>query len=778
MTSPSLGFADRPKLLFFQFAYDPNLPTFLLTHVQEHVSCLQHFFDVTVVAKDCDFLEVCDAVQPDIVLFETGVNHSTCRRLNIANLTAHPDIPRVGLHNADAFCNARAGFLSDVDHWHLEAVFAIATTAAEHTPEMADILFVWPNSINPELYRDYGAWKSIPVLLTGNTNPLYPWREKVFRRLAGRYPALHCPHPGYGESVGIQFLSGETYARTINASLTVPTCGTVARELVRKHLEIPGSNSCLVTERSPALEAAGFVDMINCVFADEHDVTDKLEHLFRQREELAVITQAGHLLVHSQHTWMQRSQIRQWYDLRQTLPAGRRIVQSSPFEPLTVTPSGTSSRHIAGDGQHLQLLRQGDDCLRAGDYTAAERLYLQCRTFIHWMPEPKLRAAICRLALGDPITAHRWIDELVTFVLGDYGAVDPDPVEWGYLILVLVCRGRLSEAVRKAEAFPHLRHPELDRARWVVNLLTRGSSARMPRDVESARRTIHRLPQPSEGWVTRIGAILSACGQDSAALSVRSASASAGTTETLLQSNTSQTEGLHPNNDRADALGHRLRRTFKRRVWWSAKRARLRHAAWSTLHRMGRRWEHFLPYRVSDTGKDALSSKIEKMVTDADIRSCAALVTGRSGLSTSAFIEGAVANPRVQKVFCVGASTRQLRRRDKNRIYWKTADHGLDRAFKDIAEDHGVFQFDAFFVPAAALKGSIFGESDWVGLLSKSRLVFVEGLDEISGHLLNEYLLRTPNFHLIATDAATGGGVSIFERGETNIVRQDQGFGL
>src|SRR5438105_374073 len=164
----------NPRLLFFQYRYDGRLAPFLLEHKREHVKCLQQFFDVTVIHEDGDYLELCDRHRPDLALFESGVNHETCRRLHIQNVRANAQVPRVGLHHADGFCNARAGFLSDMDLWGIDSFFSIATTAAEHTPEMADNLFTWPVFIDPDIYHDYRQWKSIPVLFTGNRNQFYP----------------------------------------------------------------------------------------------------------------------------------------------------------------------------------------------------------------------------------------------------------------------------------------------------------------------------------------------------------------------------------------------------------------------------------------------------------------------------------------------------------------------------------------------------------------------------------------------------------------------------
>jgi hypothetical protein len=144
---------DKPKLVFFQNKYDDGLPDFLLTHKQEHVDCLSLFFDVAVIQHDCDYQQICDLYQPDLALFESGVNLSTCRKPKIVNVRACRTIPKLGFFNADAWCQTRSGSLSEMDQWGIETFFSISATAAQHMPVIANQLFVWPNFINPTVFR-------------------------------------------------------------------------------------------------------------------------------------------------------------------------------------------------------------------------------------------------------------------------------------------------------------------------------------------------------------------------------------------------------------------------------------------------------------------------------------------------------------------------------------------------------------------------------------------------------------------------------------------------
>jgi len=260
-------------------------------------------------------------------------------------------------------------------HWGVGTFFTISVTAGEHTPEIADNLFVWPVFIDADVFKDYHSSKSIPVLFTGNKNQFYPWRTKIMKSVSEHHPSLICPHPGYGSGAATRRLMvGEEYARLINASRFVPACGTVAKEVVRKHFEIPGSRACLVTERSAGLDAAGFVDMKNCVFADERDVLDKLDFLFENPNVLDEITDAGYQLVHSRHAMAHRNQIFQWFDLHRNLKPGQKIIQRDPFGDLGVVEdnAGVGNSHVISSGEHLRLLRLGDENLWAGRYQQAE----------------------------------------------------------------------------------------------------------------------------------------------------------------------------------------------------------------------------------------------------------------------------------------------------------------------------------------------------------------------------------------------------------------------
>ncbi|ANM13344.1 MULTISPECIES: glycosyltransferase [unclassified Rhizobium] len=514
----------KPRLVFFQWDHQPNASAagYLLLHMQQQVKCLATHFDVIVINRDCDYAEICDRYEPDLTLFESGYRSHGSQRIKIRNTNAQ--VPKLGLHNADPWCDRRSGFLSDMEQWGIETYFSIGTMTPEYMPELKDSLFVWPNFVDPEVYHDYGQRKIIPVTLTGQVYGLYPWRQNVFPIIRDRYPCLVSPQHTYESKLASQLLSGEAYARVLNASFVVPTCGTAGGEVVRKHFEIPGANACLLTERTPAVEAAGFSDMENCVFADQHNVVERLEYLFANPDDINRIATAGYNLVHSRHTLNHRAQIYQWFILNRSLKPGEKIVQPGPFADLIKVEriSQRGSIHVVGEAGDRALLKQGDLCLEQGRVEEAKNFYVRCLDYVSYLPEAKLRLAICALRDGEADRAYDLLANLVKITTIDYGATDPDPVEWAYFLLALVCKGNLEQARRLRHFYPTLSHEELRRVCLMLEQLCRESNRPVPERQSSDRKSIHQLPKRDDHeWLLWVADILERCQKSDLASALR-----------------------------------------------------------------------------------------------------------------------------------------------------------------------------------------------------------------------------------------------------------------
>jgi glycosyl transferase family 1 len=651
----------KPRLLFFQYRYDQSLPEFLLAQKNEHVKCLGESFEVTVINYDCDYRTVCAAIRPHLTLVEGGVSYQACRKLRVINTDAYPEIPKLGLMNSDSFCRTRSGFISDMEHWGIDTAFAIATTAEEYTPDIVEHLYTWPVFIDDDVCRDYGESKNIPILFTGSASSLYPWRQRMMRVLPKVYPSLMSPHPGYAprsrrRSDGIPIIAGERYARMLNSSVFVPACGTVVKDAVRKHFEVPGCRACLVTERSAVLEAAGFRDMENCVFADREEVVDKLDYLFATQDKLEAITNSGYKLVHSRHTLKQRNQIRQWFDLWRQRAPGQQIIQPGPFEPLEMSGSALlSQRRHPSENAHLKLLREGDENLKNRNYDEALRLYTRCWNYIPWMPEPQVGIARCKLYRGQAGEALRWLAEPLGFSLTRYEAEEPDPVEWSLFLGILLCQGKVREAKERALQFRSLRHVELDRMRSVIRLIC-GSESELV-DTEAKRRgSIHTVPmRTDEEWLDDVRRMLSACGQGRLgerltgvvpAGSRRSRPAS-GLTQDRAAERTAV--GFAGTSRKQDPLLHQ-------RDLSSRMRRSCRSAGRKLLHKLEQRIGYFLPYEISAARHDEFYGLVEELAGCEEISSALMIGANQRNYLTAAFVHGLHHNKREVNVECLGAS--------------------------------------------------------------------------------------------------------------------------
>lgn len=497
--------SEKPRLLYLQWDHRPNAgqSNFLLQQVSEHVRCLQENFDVTVINRDCSYDEVCDRYRPDLVLFESGYQTFVSRRPRITDLSTHTEIPRVAFYNADAWADTRAGFLSDMNEFGVETFFGVCTTTLEYFTDIPGQFYIWPNFIDPEVFHDYGATKSIPVLLSGKAHEQYPWRQAVFPLVSELFPSLTLPQFHHGSGLANRTLIGRDYARTLSASKVSLTCGTMAKEVVRKHFEIPGSGACLVAEEAEALRQAGFVHMENCVFASRADIVDVLDHLFANPDELARITARGHELVHARHTLRHRPQIYQWFKLQSSLASGEAIVQRGPFENLVVerrAPARTLPTFASGSLDRAALAT-ADAAVSRGDIQAARASFEHCLGFVRYLPEARFGLALCDLADGKPAAAERRLTDLVEGTTERYGAAVPDPVEWAYLLVAILCRGEVSRAARLARNFDRLDHSELNHTRRAIALLSNApmDASAGARETGAPRASVHGLPTRSFG---------------------------------------------------------------------------------------------------------------------------------------------------------------------------------------------------------------------------------------------------------------------------------------
>ncbi len=671
----------KPRLLFLRFT-QPNIPSFLQRHLQEHVRCLSQNFDVTVISdQSCDYKQLCEAHEPDVAMFESGCYVG---KRNVSNVTACPAVPKIGFIHCDAYCPTRKTAIFDMARWEISTFFGISVSLGSYTPSIADQLFVWPNFVNPEMYRDYSFPKVIPILFSGSQASHYPWRSKIDRIVSQRYPSLHSPHFGWSSGKGkpsaLSFMEGEKYAQLINSAWVAPSCGTIANEVVRKHFEIPACNTCLLAQKTPGLVAAGFVDLVNCVFADEVDVLDKLEWLFQRPDELDRIIKAGKQLVDSHHTIRQRDQIFQWYTLNKQLKHGQKIVQAGPFMPLTIQEenNGVTNGHVNSRGVDRLLMSQADQQLRSGRYNDAENLYRRCLNYHKPdIPEARFRLVLCLLSKGDFKAALAIVrTHFPSHRLDSKKGFEPDPTEWAWFIVVLMCCGKNREAALRADQFHTLHNQELHRVRWVVRMLC-GQKSEILSNISRTghRASVHQVPELTiQVWLENMRRILEACGQ----MKTASIIARASSWSQLLEVNESPNNesqvstavAAPPGKDHSfvdkalasvakhGSFGNVVLRNYLAagsRISRSAQKVR------SRIKRLTGRIRGYIPFHSASIA-DADCAGVVRLLQKEDIKSGVLIGAANGSWLADAFMRGIQGNPIMPSAVCVNYNTLEFRR--------------------------------------------------------------------------------------------------------------------
>ncbi|MEH2263613.1 glycosyltransferase [Nostoc sp.] len=758
----------KPRLVFFQWK-NKGLSKFVLLHRQQHIKCLSEFFEVIVIDENCDYQQICEKYQPDLTLFESGVNYPDCQRLEIKNTNAYLEIPKLGFHNGDSWCEARAGFISDMENWGIETFFSICTTTAEHTSEIAENLFVWPNFIDVETYRDYGESKIVPVLFTGHIHNLYPWRQQIYKTVSQYYPSLICPHLGYEQRFTRRMLSGEQYARTINASFFVPTCGTIEKEIVRKHFEIPACKSCLITEKTASVEASGFIDMKNCVFADGNDVLDKIDYLFQNPEKLEKIINAGYDLVHSRHTLKQRDQIFQWFNLYKNLKPNQKIIQTGPFKPLTIVEqsSGINNLHIIGNGLIIQLLRQGDEKLWACKYKEAEASYLECVNYIPWMPEPKLRLAICNLYKGDSETALYWITQPIKYTLEQYQASDPDPVEWAYFIISLLCHGKLDDAIKTAHQFSDLFHPILDRTRWAIYLLNDQDNNNTSPNLNKSkyRSSVHKLPDQSlDDWINDLCIMLASCQEFGLEKKLKNWYTSK--KEVVIKTNKNNF-----NNEKNKFTKYYLNYSRFNKIKWIQSQIKVIGAKY--LHYLESIFGEFLPYKLSKIKYDEFFLAIRVITASDNVESVLLIRESNGESETEALLAGIRENINRPTLFCISVLPSRFIHLQKHynddgfikcsEILSSSILNEINNSIKKIKEENNISLFDLVLINSYKSNVGLQLEE-----LLGAKFIILKDINTFENYKNCHRLLADENYTLVSHNPSHRNGYAIFKKGNND----------
>ncbi len=500
----------------------PNLQAaaFLAAIKGEWIEALSLHCDVEVVEDDFDFDQVCDAVQPDFVLFEM-VSWPRPQPLDIANAGAHPNIPRAALLNGDPHEPMRPLFYQMLDRHRVQTIFGYGLHHHQHMPELAGVdCFSVSIFVDGAVFRDYGLDQIVPVSVFGGhmAPSFYPWRTQLVAEIQHVFPTLVYPHPGYRKDQGKAFAAaGVDYARLLNQSQFSAADTTRLDYVVRKHLEIPGAGSVLVAPASPALQDYGFIDMENCILGSPGEICDKIEAVSRDPALHDAIRQNGFDLVHSRYTRENWTYVTDWFECREACGAGQVARQRAPlgrFDAVAASSAGPAVGGVIRASPMSAVLRRARDAILTG--RGLDEAHAALREVSTWSPnigEPAFLLGIVALLRADPINAAmaiakraedlRRIDLLLA-------RLDPCELAWLLLIAHLIGHASLAEAMHAQAKVT--RHLALRRVLWLLDE-TRPYGHHLEARMAGDQLSVHWLGQESfDAWCDCTERVLDANG--------------------------------------------------------------------------------------------------------------------------------------------------------------------------------------------------------------------------------------------------------------------------
>ena len=465
----------RPRLLFITADYRSKIvENNLETMVYRIQNWLKFHFDVSLKTGVIDLDRAIEETHPDMILFDGMIEGCQELRPVLNNLRAHPNVPRAGLFVSDSLSPTRRITAEYLNSLGAEAYFVIGdTTLGESFSEIADRIIYVPQFVDPSVYRDYGLFKSIPVLLAGNWEiKQYPWRQSVGRVLLERFPTLYLRHPGYDvknkNAAPIRF-HGESFARMLNSALITPTSGGFKNIAVSKHVEIPAARSCLISDMTPGVELMGFKHMEHGVFVRAEEAPDAVDFLLRNPEQRERITDAGFAFAQSVHTIPARRQMVDWLHLRKAVGVSHKdIVQVHPLSSPTVSSpaAGLSTYHQSGS-EDWKIIREIDVALHKESYGQAIELCDRALDFCYYLAEPTLRRGVALLLSGRAEEGFKEILKNIEWSTS-FGATEPDPLDLTYFMIASLAVGKFDVAFALTRAWPSLQRLEVVRGRWAV----------------------------------------------------------------------------------------------------------------------------------------------------------------------------------------------------------------------------------------------------------------------------------------------------------------------
>jgi hypothetical protein len=385
---------------------------------------------------------------------------------------------------------------------------------------------------------------------------------------------------------------------------------------------------------------------------------------------------------------------------------------------------------------------------------------------------------------GNANAALSWLEQPLLVTLEQYKAVDPDPVEWAYFIVATLCQGNVTEAAKRANEFPWLHHPELDRARWAAAVLSSPDRTGLRlAEAKKRRMTLHSVGEVDlNKWIDRVSAMLRACGRGPMAETLQR---SGGHVVRLEVEGIAGADpaGSGPADQESDsAEGHSVRTTvsrsnrlFKRQLLYRNAKSRLGKRLGRLLHRLEKRVGYFLPYHLSAMRGDEFYETIRTLARENEIKHVL-------------LIGPAVGDPAAQAVFaglqdgandaagCCVISLRKgrldfvrrprrhpaLKEYDLSNVSSERVPGELEKTVEAIKREFGIETFDVVLIDSSQFSRQRSAENDVTQHLEGARFILLADVNGRYNFETHHRLLDDPNYVLFAANPALRNGYALY----------------
>ena len=318
---------NRPKVILYKPALRiiGNRYDFLF---KDKVTVLEHYFNLEIVEHTAEnkLSDICNGSHAAIFLYVNLNLNSEMYAYDTLKFLRKLKTPKIAIYNTDPFASSRYAGIELIKYLKCCAILASDPSVSGYLKLPTIPMFYWPWSVG--MARTSKIKKKHDLLASSRqkiSDGYYMFRMKEGPRIEALFSDIIKPSD----------YSWDKFQDAISLSKFAYTCGSCSNTLVMKHLEIPSNRTCLITEETPIIRAAGFEDMVNCITGSGKELISKIQAVKDDSKLYQTITDNGMNLVQEKHHYRSRTQAS---DLVRHIMNGEdlnNLSQKCPFSPIT-----------------------------------------------------------------------------------------------------------------------------------------------------------------------------------------------------------------------------------------------------------------------------------------------------------------------------------------------------------------------------------------------------------------------------------------------------------